>query len=389
MRPRDWLRLFVPGICVGMLPACSNSSINSRADQSLAGQSPGFTRLANFGYGSGQPPALSAGSMATRGALPELKHSASFPAQSFFQTGPASTPYGPIQYGPYDSTKVSKIEAIKRSPLPTRPQIFSEFAVDDPQVAPQDRFLEIATTRSAGESPTIVEPLTLPGTQDTKDESPPAKLPPTVAEEPPLLHAVRCYLEKRPDDFRETIKSLDAAQRDVVQTLIPLLVHVGEGGLAKTDTREAAAAVDQLQALLWVLRPLAPLIMDKFCFCQQVTKFGQFRALESKPSFRSGDMVDVYAEIRNVCSQRRRSDQGDFRTYLRSRLEIRAPSGEVVHVVMCGKPDETSTPQHDYFQHYRFQIPDMPPGNYTLNLEANDVPTGRKVKQKLEFQVSQ
>lgn len=248
--------------------------------------------------------------------------------------------------------------------------------------------VEMAASKPQSGSVTIVEPLTLPQTL-TKDEQTSEKPAASGAEEPPLLHAVRCFLEKRPDDFRETLKSLEAGQRDILQTLIPLMVNVSDGRLAKSDPREIAGAVDQLQSLLWALRPRAALVMDKFCFCREVQKFGKFEAVSAKQTFKPGDMVEVYAEIRNVSSVPRRSDHGEYRTHLRSRLEIRAPSGEMVKFFDCGKPDETLTPQHDYYQAYRFSIPDAPAGAYTLNLEVRDVPTGRKVKQKLEFQIGQ
>jgi hypothetical protein len=383
MKPRDWLRLLVPGICVGMLSACSNSSKNTQQSP------PGFSQLPNFGYGSSQQQAYfpqSAAPSRSLASTPASKYPASFPTPSF-EPKTAATPYGLIAYGPFNPSAVTRIDAIKRTPLPTRPQNLPETDAEEFVRMPND-VVEMAASKPQSGSVTIVEPLTLPQTLTTEE---PSTQKPAAAgpEEPPLLHALRCFLEKRPDDFRETLKTLDASQRDVLQTLIPLMVNVGDGQFAKSDPRELAAAVDQLQALLWVLRPRAALVMDKFCFCREVKKFGQFEALGSKQSFRPGDMVEVYAEIRNVSSVPRRSEHGEYRTHLRSRLEIRAPSGEMVKFFDCGKPDETLTPQHDYYQAYRFSIPEAPAGAYTLNLEVRDVPTGRKVKQKLEFQIGQ
>ncbi len=395
MRPRDWMRLFVPGICVGMLPACFSPTTKLPPGQAFTGQpGPVFGRLPNYGYGqpgtgySSQPSPthpLTTAQTRTLPALPEQKYATAFPAPTFW-TGPSWTPYSVIQYGSNNPVTSGPIGGLKKNPLPTRPESLPQTASEESSEPPHDQFLKMATINSPGEFVTVVPPLTIPGSP-AKDETAPAKLPPAITEEPPLLHALRCYIEKRPEDFREALKSLDAAQRDLLQALIPLVVRVSDSGLAKADSREVAVVVDQLQSLLWMLRPRAALVMDKFCFCKQVTKFGKFEALGSKPTFRPGDMLEIYAEIRNVSSQPRRSEQGDFRAHLRSRLEIRAPAGEVVRAVMCGKPDETLTPQHDYYQHYRFQLPDTPPGVYTLNLEATDVPTGRKVRQTLEFQV--
>jgi hypothetical protein len=222
----------------------------------------------------------------------------------------------------------------------------------------------------------------------SKDDAP-KKLPESILADSPLVAAVKCLLEKRPDDIRDKLKSLDPAQRDVLMKLLPFTVEVSEGGLASADPHEIAVVVDNLQGLLWALRPRAALVMDKFCFCKQVRNFGKFEPLENNPTFRSGDMVEVYAEIRNVSSQPHQTKQGDFRTHLRSKLEIRDSAGGVIFSWLAGKPDETLTPQHDYFQHYRLRIPEKArPGKYVLNLEAEDVPTGRKIQQKIDFQVS-
>ncbi|MCX7702155.1 MAG: hypothetical protein N2039_14865 [Gemmataceae bacterium] len=216
-----------------------------------------------------------------------------------------------------------------------------------------------------------------------------ADLPKEIVEEPWLLGVIRCYLEKRPDDAAIELNRLDDTSRQVLMTLLPLTVQAAEGKLGETEPREMAQYVEGLQFVLNHLRPKAALRMDKACFCRMIRGFGKIEALGVNPSFMPGEMADVYLELRNVASRPHRSDKGDYRTHLRSRLEIRNRSGERLWGPQdFDKPDDTLTPQHDYYQHYRLQMPNLPPGTYTLHLEVRDVPTGRHASEALEFTVA-
>ena len=168
--------------------------------------------------------------------------------------------------------------------------------------------------------------------------------------------------------------------------MLPLLVRLSESPLSQADPRQLAADVDQLQGLLLTLRPHAALLVENLCFCQQVRRFGVYEKLGERPTFQAGELVEVYAEVRNVSCERFASKEGDFRTHLTSRLEVRDANGHFGKGGVFDKVDLCHTPQYDYFQHYRFRVPPTP-GAYALQLEVTDVATGRKVQHKLEFQI--
>lgn len=215
-----------------------------------------------------------------------------------------------------------------------------------------------------------------------------AELPKEIVDEPVLLCAVRCYLENRPQDAVPQLAKIEEPSRQVLVTLLPLTVRAAEGRLSRSDPEEISLFVDGLQVVLGQLRPRAALVMDKLCFCRLIRGFGKIDALEGNPSFLPGEMVDVYLELRNVTSRPHRTERGDFRTHLRSQLEIRNREGQVVWgPQQFDKPDDSLTPQHDYYQHYRLQVPSLPPGRYTLHLAVRDVPTGRTVERDLAFTV--
>lgn len=400
MKPRNWMRLVVPGLCVGMLPACANPTMNAPKAQAFPGQ---FRPNPETNYGPPQAPGYSS---AMANYPPQLNYWNQQPASALpvrpnypyngvsgvgqvFESGRALSPYPTIQYDPSLAPTHSVPEANVKSTLDPSASGTAEMNTGSISVLPNDKILKLTVGSEPSpdaETPTL-PPLTLP--EAPRDSAAPGKLPATLTDESIILDAVKRSLEKRPDDVREALKSLDPAQREILMTLIPLTIRVGEGGLASADPREVALVVDQLEGLLWALRPRAALVMDKFCFCRKIRSFGRIEPLEDKPSFRPGEMVEVYAEIRNVSSQPHRTKQADFQTHLRSKLEIRESAGGVVYVWKCDKTDATLTPQHDYYQHYRLQIPEARPGTYVLNLEAEDVPTGRKVNQKLVFRVTE
>ena len=394
MKPRDWMRLIVPGFCVGLLPACFNPAMNAPKNRPFTGQN-----VPNYGQPQAPPYAMQ--------PAPSYPWKSSWyqqpgPMLTMYPIGPAFDPsfqfqqfpyiqpptaYNRIDYGPVANYPRHILEPnFAAQPTPTQ-QAVAKLDTGVTSVLPSGDLLQLTVNNQpSSDSQSGVGPFELPGAAG-QEPAAPGKLPPTLIEESPIVDAVKSSVEKRPDGIRDALNSLDPARREILMTLIPLAVRVGEGGLASTDPHDVAVVVDQLQGLLWALRPRAALVMDKFCFCQRIEKFGKFKPLPAKPSFRPGEMVEVYAEFRNISSQPHRTEQGDFRTQLRGKLEIRNSAGGVLLTKECNGLDETLTPQHDYFQHYRLRIPDARPGSYVLNLEAEDVPTGRKVKQKLEFQV--
>lgn len=236
----------------------------------------------------------------------------------------------------------------------------------------------------------------------TEDEPPatPAKaeealrpryLPASFTAEPPVVAALRCFMDRRPDAALEQLARYDAENQDILLHLLPLTARMAEGPISQADPQELAAVIDQMQGVIMALRPRAALVMDKVCFCRQVRKFGVYESLGEKPSFRRGELVEMYCEVRNIACERTTGAQGEYRTHLQNSLEIREIRDPVRGFRIqreTKKADLCHTPQHDYYLHYSFAIrDDMKPGPYVLTVEVVDVPTGRKINRKLEFVV--
>lgn len=216
-------------------------------------------------------------------------------------------------------------------------------------------------------------------------DPPPAA--PVVPDDPPLVVALRYCHEKRINDALDALKSFDPINQEALLTLLPITVRMSEGSLDRGDPEEIAIILEQLQSLITTLQPRAALRMEKLSFCKFARKFGVFEAIEGKPSFRAGDIVDLYAELRNISCEKHQSRMGDFRIRTSSTLEIREAGGNSGWRKEVPKIEFSRTVQHDFYHHYRFELPDLTPGPYLLSVEVADLPTGRKVRQKLEFRV--
>jgi hypothetical protein len=335
LKPRAGLRLVWLGACLPLLPACMQLS------------GPGNT-----------PPTPAAD-----------------PAQMRF-VNPVLSPYGKVQEMP-------RVPVRKRpphiEPLPDPEPDENDSEPVDRRERPQEPEIETAPIR--GQRVGTSEKVSIP--------EQPRPMPNVFAEEPPLLQAMRSYMDKRPDQAVELLQRYPAENQDALLVLLPLTVRMTEDSLRAANPQELGAMIDQLQQLMQTLQPKAALVMDKICFCRQIRSFGKYEPLTEHPAFHVGEMVELYAEIRNLSCEKTSSRLGGYRTSLTSRLEIRDVPGAYFWKPQTREKIEYSlTPQHDYFHHYRFALPEMPPGEYTLLVEIADVPTGRKVKRNLDFRVN-
>ena len=187
-------------------------------------------------------------------------------------------------------------------------------------------------------------------------------------------------MEKHPADAAALLQRYDKANQDLLFCLMPLVARLGEGGLDHASPQEVTLVMEQLSSATVPLRPRAALVLDRMCYCQRIDKFGVFEPLPDDHPFQPGDLVLIYAEVRNFSSQRRGPI---YETQLGSAVKIKDACGQCRKgwewdFRGCDHPDRSLTLRNDYFSSYRFCLPlDMPPGNYTLWLTVEDRLTQR------------
>jgi len=275
---------------------------------------------------------------------------------------------------------------------------------------------EFARLRSPGERVPLHEsdateiplkPKILVTTQDT------AKLPtipiPTLTEpmslgpvpnpfEPPLVAAVRAYLENKPDQAIEHLKQFDPQNQELLLQLIPAIVKASQTNLERAGPHDLAVLVSQLELAAAGLSGKVPLMVDKACFVRDVRTFGRYDPLPEGHIFKPGARAELYAEVRNIPSEpvTLPVDGDGFLTKLICTLKVQDSAENVVDLpdknrnpvplLVEAKRDFSRSPIRDYFLLFRFPVP-AKPGTYVLTFEVRDPATKRTVSQIKTFRV--
>jgi hypothetical protein len=227
---------------------------------------------------------------------------------------------------------------------------------------------------------------------------PPTEPPPAPRPDAPLVAALRCVLNKHPDQARQVLEKDGRSDRELLLGLLRLAGSLSEGEIEGLSPEEVAVTLEHLHVLAQRLRPRASLQLERMCFCRRIESFGQYDPLPISHAFqagsagRPGERVQVYVEVRNFDSAAR---QNHFETKLNSALEIIDEQRRRVVVMNLGTcTDVSQTPRQDYFLNFQFHVPaGMPPGLYTLWVTVKDeTPAGpghkvRVARQSLDFRV--
>lgn len=344
MTRRDWVWALAATLGVGPMPGCMHVLQTNSNDR---------------------PPAPVEQTASAKGSPPMA------------EAAGATSPYSMLPPPPPEP--VGCVTATVIPPAQENNQVAAEQAVHYPTESNSPVALPPATPMSS-ETPS---PLPVPpGSPVPRVDSEP---------EPALVAALRCLMEKRPEDAAARLGELDKANREVLLCLLPLAVRLSQGALDRAAASELTVMVDQVEGAAAPLRQRAPLAIDKMCFCRRIDKFGQYEPLPDRRQFRPGELVQVYAELRNFSSN---PGQAGFETRLASSVRLTRHTTDREEIVWRqdfhdrDRVDRGRSPRRDYFNNYRFCVPEnIPPGTYKLWLKVVDVPTGRSAESSLPLMV--
>jgi len=285
------------------------------------------------------------------------------------------------------------------APAPVQPAPPAEHAEAPtaPVTAPSPEIVPVHNADLPADKPTVAK-IAVAATEDQEPEIAPAAATSKPAEavpREPLVDALQCFLDKRPEEAVALLGKYEKTNQDLFLCLLPLAARLTEVNVSQLGDHETAMILDQMNSLAQPLRPRAALTIDKLCFCRRVYGFGAYEPLPDGHSFKPGDDVHVYVELRNFSSEKKELAPGQvaYVTQVVCAAEIYDGTGKVWRrdqlVFRRERPDESRSLRHDYFDHCQFYMPNIPPGRYTLQLRATDVPTRRTVKSApLPFRVS-
>ncbi len=148
----------------------------------------------------------------------------------------------------------------------------------------------------------------------------------------------------------------------------------------------ASQTISQMSTAIRRLQEQADLQIRNVAFCRQIQYFGNYERFP-RDEFRPGQEVLLYAEVENFKSEP--TADGQYRTLLRSTIEILSPNGELrKQIDFAATEDLCRNYRRDYFHNYQFLIPErIPLGPHTLKLTVFDELSGRMVSYTTNFNV--
>jgi len=263
---------------------------------------------------------------------------------------------------------------------------------------------EAKTDLPAAPMPTPVEPVTPPAIADVHvvkagNPSPLPAIP--SATEPDLLAALKAFLNNKPNDAIDLLKSLDRFNQDFTLALMPLLVRGAQMNLASANPEEIALMVQQLDGLARRLEPRAALKVEKVTFCRKFEGFGRFDPWHEAKPYGQGDLALLYFEVRNVGSEPVPGPRGEqFQSRLAVNIEVRDAQGNLVEqtspndfrrrvpIFRDSVSQHTRSQIRDFCRIYRISVPTQP-GVYTVTVEVRDPGRHRVARsQPVRFDVA-
>ena len=189
-----------------------------------------------------------------------------------------------------------------------------------------------------------------------------------------------------PERALTAIPDIDPADQEFWQQTLWGLANYFDSEHIPAAKDRAGQTVAQFATATQRLREKADLEVRNLAFCREIAYFGNIVRFP-RDEFRPGDSALVYAEIENFKSEL--TVDGQYRTLLRSTLEILSPSGELRwHKEFPAEEDLCLNQRRDYFHNYTFVIPDrLPLGPHALKLTVFDDLSGKMVSQSLNFVV--
>jgi hypothetical protein len=281
------------------------------------------------------------------------------------------------------------------APHPVKPPITSEFAkfpTRPGESVPKNP--ELVVSKPPEPDPKLHEPISTPLAD--QNVIPAVAIPSPT--EPPLLAALRLYLDNKPDDAIKQLASLDRASQDHALALMPLLVRGTQTTIAPD---EAAVMLEQLNGITSKLESKAPLKVEKVAFCRKIFGFGRFDPWPEGQPYKPNDLAVLYVELKNVGSEAMAGPAGEtWGSRVIVCLEVRDANNNLVEqtdpldwkrrvtVSRHEHVDHSRSPLHDYSRSYRISVPTQP-GVYTVTVEAKDH-TGKRVARSrpAEFRVA-
>jgi hypothetical protein len=357
MTRRTWIVTFGAALCAGWLPACSYLLPWRAADRPT--------------------------SVVQDTVVPQREGDDVRVVSQIEKKPPSGSTYAPLPPNPHRPEPPTNIPGGALLP---------QLTPTGPDVTPQPRL------PTPGEA--VVQPVRAPeGPAGPQPPDGPGRAPRPPAD-PPLVEAMRSFLKGRADQALTQLPNCDEPNRQLLILLLPIVAQIAETSLDRLGAEEMVHLQNQLQGVESALRPRAPFLIEKICYCKQIRGFGDYDRLPDDHRFKArtddgrvGELVQIYVELRNFASEQ---GEHEYVTRLRSAVAIRRaaapPDEEPICELAISKERQVRsyTPRRDCHHGVSFYVPHLPPGPYVLTLTIEDVTRAgqrRADQRSLDFRV--
>ena len=199
------------------------------------------------------------------------------------------------------------------------------------------------------------------------------------------VHLRLLYLmAQRQEQALTAIPGIETSQQEYWQQLIWAVSNNLDTAQFPDAAERAAQTVPPLSGALRQMREQSALSIKNMTFCRKISYFGNYERFP-RNEFTPGHEVLLYTEIENFVSAL--TEDGEYRTSLKSLIEITNSEGQVVWTKgFPSTEDYCRNPRRDYFHNYQFYIPEgLSTGAYSLKLTIVDELSKKRVSNSLNF----
>lgn len=188
----------------------------------------------------------------------------------------------------------------------------------------------------------------------------------------------------------QAIPSLEPADQEFWQQTLWGLANYFDKNPEMSAAARVSTATKAFNAAVIKLQERAALELRNVSFCDRILSYGSYQKFPVA-EFTPGQPVLVYAELGNFVSER--SQSGEYRTTLKSTLEIYrpGPNGELVEKIAIPNPvaeDLCRNQRRDFYLSYEFSIPSrLPSGAHVLKLIVEDQLSRKVASANVNFNV--
>ncbi|HWL94845.1 MAG TPA: hypothetical protein VNT79_15105 [Phycisphaerae bacterium] len=190
------------------------------------------------------------------------------------------------------------------------------------------------------------------------------------------------------DKAKDDIPGLDADLQRIISAQIDSLISARSTS-GRDPATWATRQLESIESLRRLMKERADLVVPRVVLCTQVEGFGRYKPIEPA-EFKAGrrNRVLIYSEVDNFTTKQ--TNSGMYRTLLSTRQTLMTKDGKEIWSEKSENIEDLARgPRRDFFlSTLPITIPkSLPPGDYVLKVEIEDVLAGKINSNSTGFKI--